>query len=251
MQPVNRMYYNLGYWFLILYPLSIIAFYNSYIGIILQPMVPIIHIHFILMILWMGMLVAQPFLIKYKKLSVHRAIGKVSYLLVPLVLLSSFLMMRFSHYRDIATLKSQAQKGLNDFSDVRILELAAEYRALPFIWFAWFVVFYILAIINRRKPTIHARFMLATGLALLGPIIDRIIFNYAVFARGIRLETVAFILADLVLFYMLWRDYKSKKPIRTLRSALIIYIAGQLLYFTGADTYAWRQIVTILMKPEV
>src|SRR5688572_15061612 len=206
MQSVNRMYLNLGYWFLILFPLAFIAFYSSYIGIIFQPMVPIIHIHFILMILWMGMLVVQPFLIRYKKLSLHRAVGKGSYLLVPLVLISGFLMIRFSHYRDIANLRIDNQKGLNTFSDAEILQLAAEYRALAFIWFTWFLIFYILAIVNRRKPTVHARFMLATGLSLLGPIIDRILFQHAVFAKGLRIETVAFILADLVLLFMLWMD---------------------------------------------
>ena len=251
MQPVNRMYYNLGFWFLLLFPLAFIAFYNSYIGIIFQPMIPIIHIHFILMTLWMGMLVVQPFLIKYKKLSIHRALGKLSYVLVPVVLLTSFLMIRFSHYRDIANLRNDAAKGLNTYSEIQIIQLAAEYRALPFIWFTWFLLFYILAVVNRRRSSIHARYMLATGLALLGPIIDRIIFKYAVFAAGLRMETIAFLLADTILILMLWKDYKNRRPTRTLLTALSIYIAGQVLYFTAADSNAWEQIVTVLMKPEV
>ena len=164
MQKSFNVYYNLGYWFLLLVVLAFIGFYNSYISVIFQPTVPIIHIHFMLMTLWMVMLIAQPFLIKYKRLSIHRRLGKISYVLVPFVLLSSFLMIRFSYYRDISQLHKEAALGLNHFSNDQILQQAAEWKGLPFIWFFWFVLFYSLAIINRRKSIVHARFMLATGL---------------------------------------------------------------------------------------
>lgn len=250
MQPRNNVYYNLGYWFLLLFLLSFVAFYNSYIGVIFQPSIPIIHIHFVLMAIWMVMLIVQPFLIKYKKRSLHKALGKASYVLVPLVLISGFLMIRFSHYRDIHQLQADAARGANQYSDDQILQIAAAYRALPFIWFFWFIIFYALAIVYRRKSSMHARFMLATGLALLGPIIDRLSFKMTSLINVFRLEAIAFLIADIVLGMLLWQDYRQKRSIYALRTALIIYITGQILYFTVPDTAPWKHFVTFIMQPE-
>ncbi len=249
MQKNYNVYYNLGYWFILLMALAFIGFYTSYLSVIFQPTIPIIHIHFILLTLWMLMLIAQPFFIKYKKLSIHRKLGKISYVLVPLVLVSSFLMIRFSYYRDINQLHQDSVRGLNHFSNDQILQQAAEYKALPFIWFFWFILFYSLAVINRRKSAIHARFMLATALSLLGPIVDRIVFKLENLGESIRLEAVAFLIADIVLSILLWKDYKHKRPTQTLRTALVIYIIGQVLYFTVPGTDAWQYFVTFVMKP--
>ena len=75
MQKVYNVYYNLGYWFLLLIVLVIAGFYTSYFTVFFQPHATIIHIHFTLMTLWIAMLITQPFLIKYKKLAIHRMLG--------------------------------------------------------------------------------------------------------------------------------------------------------------------------------
>src|SRR5687768_138908 len=116
MQPIQKpynLYENLGYWFLGLILLAVAGFFTSYLLVIFQPTVPIIHIHFAFMTVWMMMLVVQPFLIKYKKFAIHRFLGKISYVFVPLVLLSGFLMMRHGYYRDVNLLQQQAANGIN------------------------------------------------------------------------------------------------------------------------------------------
>ena len=95
MQKSYNVYYNLGYWFLLLIVLVFMGFYTSYFSVFFQPKAPIIHIHFTLMVLWIAMLITQPFLIKYKRVAIHRMLGKISYVLVPLVSASAFLMIRF------------------------------------------------------------------------------------------------------------------------------------------------------------
>jgi hypothetical protein len=92
------VYRNLGYWFLLLIALVFAGFYTTYFSVFLQPKASIIHVHFTLMALWIAMLITQPFLIKYSKLAIHRMLGKTSYVLVPLALVSSFLMVRYSYY---------------------------------------------------------------------------------------------------------------------------------------------------------
>jgi hypothetical protein len=249
MQKNYSLYHNLGYWFILLGILAFIAFYASYISVIFQSTIPVFHIHFTLMSLWILMLIAQPFLIKYKKISAHRLLGKISYVLVPLVLLSAFLVIRFSYYRDLDQLHKDVTQGLSHFSESQILQQVAEWKGLPFIWFFWFILFYSLAVINRRKSAVHARFMLATALSLLGPIIDRIVFKIGNLTEHIRFELIAFLIADVVLSILLWNDYIKKRPTKTLRNALLIYTIGQALYFTIPGTNAWKYFVTFVMKP--
>ncbi len=90
MQKSYNFYYNLGYWFLLLIVLVFAGFYTSYFAVFFKPTASIIHIHFTLMVLWIAMLITQPFLIKFRKRALHKKLGKISYVLVPLVLLSDF-----------------------------------------------------------------------------------------------------------------------------------------------------------------
>jgi hypothetical protein len=236
----HSLYHNLGYWFLLLIVLVVAGFYTSYFTVIFQPTAAIIHIHFTLMVLWIAMLIAQPFLIKYKKLSHHRLLGKISYVLVPLVLVSGFLMIRRSYYHSINDLHMNAAQ-------------AAGYQAIAIFWLLLFMVFYCLAVINRRKTTAHARYMVATALTLLGATMDRVIlfdFKLEKLPASIPIESAAFLAADVVLALLLVMDYKAKRPTKTLWMCLLIYLIGQVLYFTIPATDGWQHLVALLMKPE-
>jgi hypothetical protein len=158
-------------------------------------------------------------------------------------------MIRYSYYRDINQLHQEAARSLNRFTPEQILQQAADYKALPFIWLFWFIGFYSLAIIYRRQSAIHARFMLATALSLLGPIVDRILFKLEKVGDYIRLESGAFLIANLVIAFLLWNDYKMNRPTKALGAALLIYVIGQVLYFTVPGTRGWTSLVTFLMKP--
>jgi len=252
MQKSYNVYYNLGYWFLSLIVLVFAGFYTSYFSVFLQPKPAIIHIHFALMSLWIAMLITQPFLIKYKKLAIHRMMGKISYVLVPLVLLSGFLMIRYSYYHFIDDLHQKALQGLNQFIQSQVLQQAAVYEAIALFYLAWFILFYILAVSNRRKTSVHARYMLATALTLVGPTVDRImffVFKLEKLAGSVPVETVSFFIADTILTILLLKDYKNKRPTTTLWTCLLIYITGQALYFIVPGTYGWQQFVTFIMKP--
>lgn len=252
MQKSISVYNNLGYWFLALIVLVFAGFYSSYISILLKPQASIIHIHFILMSLWIVMLITQPFLIKYKKRVLHRKLGKVSYVLVPLVLISAFFMIRFSYYNVINDLQQKSARGINNLNYDQILKQAATFQAIAIFYLAWFVTFYSLAIINRRKTGAHARYMLATALALLGPTLDRIIFfrfKVEKLPGSIPIEVAAFMTINFIVVLLLWQDYKNRLPTKALLSALLIYILGQVLYFTIPGTVVWKDFVRIIMKP--
>ena len=198
------------------------------------------------------MLITQPFLIKFKKVYWHRLLGKISYVLVPLVLVSTFLMIRLAYNRTLGDFNNQVAKGTLMISNEEVLQRSAAAMAIPFYYFLTFLLFYLLAVINRKKSFIHSRFMLATALALLGPTVDRIlyfVFHLEILPGGIPLESLAFFIADLILLLLLWKDYKNKRPTKTILICLCISVAAQILYFTVPSTNAWTQLVSFLMKP--
>ncbi|HEY6438104.1 MAG TPA: hypothetical protein VIY47_16050 [Ignavibacteriaceae bacterium] len=250
MQKNTNLYHNLGYWFLSFIVLVVAGFYTSYFSVIFQPTPIIIHIHFALMMLWVVMLITQPFLIKYNKRALHRLIGKISYVLVPLVLIFSYLMLRMGYYSYFEELHQDAAKGLNKFTDTEILIKSADFPIALF-YLIWLALFYSLAILNKRNSAIHARYMLAASLTLLGPTVDRALaINFHVENIWfIPVYAVSFFMADMVLAILLIKDYRNKKPVKTLSICLLIYITGQALYFILPKLSWWPYFMEFIMKP--
>jgi hypothetical protein len=87
----GEKYKYLGYFFLLLIPLIFAGFYKSYF----EPFPNFnkninvfVHLHAFIASIWILILIVQPFLILKKKYSVHRTIGKLSYIIFPLLILS-------------------------------------------------------------------------------------------------------------------------------------------------------------------
>ncbi|ULQ52978.1 hypothetical protein [Flavihumibacter fluvii] len=251
MQKKYNVYPNLGYWFLLIIPLLFGGFYTSYFSTLFQPKPTIIHIHFILMALWIMMVITQPFLIKFKKLYLHRLVGKCSYVLVPLLLLSTIFIIRYSFYAGIDRVMTGSATSTTPVSYAEAAKISATEGAIGTVYFLWLTIFYALAIINRRPSPVHARYMLAAALTVLGPTVDRIffiVFHMETFPLGIPIYAGAFSLEVSILGLLLWKDYQHKKPTRTLWTAILIYLAGQTLFFTLKDTASWQQFFILLMK---
>jgi len=248
MQAKKFYYHNLGYWFLLFIVLAIAGFYTTYFIRMFEPTPAIIHFHFVLMALWLMMLIAQPFLIKYKKLSWHRLLGKASYVLVPLVLLTGYILARNEYSRNIASMNEQVVKGLKQYSPTEIGKLASS-APIALFYLIWFIVFYCLAIRNSRHSPKHARYMLATALTLTGPTVDRIvgIHFHIDFIAGVSSFIISFILIDIVLALLLYFDYKNKKETKTLLICLLIYTVGQILYFVLPTFDWWPAVMKFIM----
>ena len=253
MQKFFNVYHNLGYWFALLVVLIVPAFYSTYFNTLFAGHLPIIHIHFVLMTLWIAMLIAQPFLVKFKKVSVHRMLGKISYVLVPLVLISGFLMIRMSYYRYLQIGYSKAAEGLTQVSNAELLQNAADFQAIAVFYLVWFALFYSLAIINRRRSAVHARYMLAAALTLLGPIVDRIMLiplGLESLPGGLSPMWVSFILIDLVLLFLLYKDYQHKRTLKTLLVCLLVYIPAQFVHFAILGNGWWKDFMIFVMLPK-
>jgi hypothetical protein len=249
-----NLYHNLGYWFLSFIVLVIAGFYHSYFSIFFKPTVSIIHIHFVLMSLWIATLITQPFLIKARKITLHRIVGRVSYVLVPLVLISAFFMMRHGYNTYVDKLSHELVDGAPKYTLKEILHLAARGYALPFFYFLWMGLFYTLAIIKRGRPHVHARYMVAAALTILGPTVDRIIFitlGIEILPFHLPVETFAFLLIDIILIGLLLNDIVRKQNSRTLSISLLIFSVSQVLYYVIQNADWWESFVTFSVQPDI
>ncbi len=250
MKRYSFNYSNLGYWFLLLIVFAFAGFYTTYFSKLFAPTSNIIHVHFVFLALWILMLITQPFLIKYKKLSIHRQLGKASYILVPLVLITTWLLTRNEYYRKIKNLRSEVVGSAQNISHFDILKKASQNPA-AFIAIIWFVIFYVLAIKYRKKATKHARYMLATALILLSPTLDRFIaINLGIRSvAGTSSYILSFLLIDLILLYLLLVDYRNKKETKTLLTCLMIFVIGQLSFYLLPNFDWWASFMAIVMMP--
>ncbi len=136
------------------------GFYQSYTSQFptFENATTVIHIHGALLMIWLSLLVLQPMLIYYKKVKLHRSIGKSAYVLGPLIIISMFLVGKGSYWRGIAV-----------FPETDMLAaLALDTRGL----FS-FAIFWALAMSYRKVPAAHMRYMIATGILGIGPGIGR------------------------------------------------------------------------------
>jgi hypothetical protein len=238
MQSTYDLYKRgIAYWYLTLIPLIAWGFYQSYFTTLFTPRPSIIHLHFAFMMIWAAMLITQPLLIRYKKMAIHRTIGKVSYVVMPLLLITGFLMIRFVYYRDL--------KGLG-------LQGTADSVRIIILYLFWLGFFYSRAILNRRTTSIHARYMVAASLTMIGPTVDRILFftfGIEKFFGIIPQESLSYLLQDLILTGLLIYDYRKSKPVKVLWICLLIYMIGQFLYFFVKGKDFWETFVSFIMKP--
>ena len=103
---MEKSYRFLPYFFATFFVVVIACFYQSYFGEfpdfqnVISPIgnVPITittttHFHATMVVMWLLLLIIQPFLIVQKKVALHRLLGKVSYFIVALMVLSFVLII--------------------------------------------------------------------------------------------------------------------------------------------------------------
>ena len=121
------------------------------------------HFHGAMMMIWMAFLIVQPLLIRAGKLTIHRAIGKSSYIIAPLLVVSIFLVSRMVYQRPEPVLPHEEKIGLIALS-------------IPGL-FA-FAILYSLAITNTAETYKHMRYMIGTSLLMIGPGLGRALIIY-------------------------------------------------------------------------
>jgi hypothetical protein len=136
------------------------------------PLPPVMHMHALLMGSWLLLLFAQTLLMAMGRRPLHRKIGAVAVLLVPLILVTMVSLVRIG-FEDVATASAAHGVDPAEISNMRLLVsslLPEQARAALFFgvftaWGLW---------VRNRDPQAHKRLMVLATLMPLPAAIDRI-----------------------------------------------------------------------------
>lgn len=209
-------------------PLVVLAFWPMYLSRPLAGVDRYTHLHAAAGSLWLALLIAQPAAIHARRYTLHRVLGRMSYLLAALFAVAAMLL---SHYRlasmDDATF---ATEGFNHY--------------LPFYATTVFVLAYGLALWYRRIPSAHGRFMLCTALPLIDPVVGRIMFFYAPPLPSPWLyQVVTFGIATVVAGILVFTYRGSAQARRALIGYFVVLVALEVGWFVIAPTMPWLAVV--------
>lgn len=180
----------------------------------------LIHIHGALLMTWMLLLIVQPLLIHLGRASLHRTIGKVSWVLGPLIIISLFLIGRGGYLRGLGNIPEQEN---------------LTFIVLDMRGFLSFAIFWSLAMINRKLSDSHMRFMIATGILAIGPGVGRGLTHSFGLDSGIAL-TITDLLDLAIVGVLLSIDVYRKKNYKPFLTVFIVFLIGSVLWqlrYTG------------------
>ncbi len=235
----GSIYRHSAFLFVTFFILTLWAFWSSYYGVLERPHSTSVHLHGISMTLWCVMLIMQALLIRYRKHHIHRVTGKLSFLLVPFILVAGVIMAH------------------DTIGNVRAGTTAYYYlAALMFNSLIVFAILYILAIVHRKTPATHARYMICTILPLMTPVTDRIIYknfrelvSYVPVIEGMPvIPTIGFLLANILLCVLLIWDWRAHRRLNVFPFVLGLLVLYHISVLTFYRYGFWRTAVDLVMS---
>ena len=206
---MEKAYKNLGYFLILLIPLIFLAFYKTYFiqfPTFEENITPYIHIHAIIATIWILLLVIQPILIRNRKYKWHKKIGKISYIVFPLLILSFF---------------PQMIRIINSDNPNVIFFPLADSILLTF--------FYALAIYHRKNVGKHMRYMIGTAIVFLGPTIGRIGPLILGLSENVT-QNLQYGLIYIILIGLILLDRKHGKKFKPYLLILAAWVIHQLTF---------------------
>ena len=190
------------------------------------------HFHGVLMLLWMALLIIQPLLIARKKHRIHKMIGKASFVIAPLLIISIFLVSQMTFHRNLSQ-----DAPMSD----AIAEIALNIGSLLV-----FIILYALAVLNTKRTYYHMRYMIGTALLMIGPGLGRALIIYfeipppvaiSITLGVVALMGVALFVSDLVKK----RDYR---PFLIVACVLTL----EVVIWEARYTAAWQVVGEMVAK---
>ncbi|MDP9047143.1 MAG: hypothetical protein M3N14_03340 [Bacteroidota bacterium] len=220
MEPAKKKinFNDSGYYFIGLYALVLLGFWPSYFSRFFNGTADFafyFHFHAVLLTLWIFLLIIQPILIRKKKLALHRLLGKLSYILMPLLFLSVILLAHSRIPSHILVINGEKNYGLHlliPFKDLLILGIT-----------------YIIAIRYRHNIHIHARAMVATGIVFIEPTLIRLIKHVSGSPLSL-LFTIAIVYSLLIALIINERHQKKGRWVFPLVLGLYLIVHSLILF---------------------
>ena len=170
--------------------------------------------HGIMLLCWFLLLVVQPFLLARKQYKIHKALGKFSYVVVPFVMLSIFLVSREKFLRLAMTVSKE--------ENIAVLALN-----IPSIFY--FGLLFTLAMIYKKEAAYHIRFMIANALFVFGPGIGRalIIYGGVSFSDSV---VYAILITEIIISGLLLTDLIKGFTYKPYLITLVFLISFQIIW---------------------
>lgn len=204
--------------------LTVLAFWPTYLSKPLGQADAFTHLHAIVGALWLMLLLAQSFLLRIGKRGLHKRLGRVSYAVAPLFVMSAVLL---AHYR---------------FSrmDAPTFHREAHTLYLPLSAALLFAAAYGLALAYRKRMQLHSRFMACTGILLIDPVLGRALaFHVLELPQFWHYQVITFGI-ECVLVLALLRSLSATSPDRHVFAGFAAaFVTVQLAWFALPETPAW------------
>lgn len=222
--------------FIGLFFITIYGFYNSYFGLIpkFNPRITsLTHIHAILICGWFLMLVAQPVLIRYKRIQTHKFIGTISYFYIPVVLFAMVIMVK--------------QGYASGFGHLPQTVLLA-FQFIPVSATFLFGTSYLMAILNRNNRYNHKRFMIVNALILLQAAFGRINYSWLGITEMVPSVTTALTIPVFMLFALLINDVIHKRSYQAYLLSFIALVSMIFYYDFFTMGPVWQSIAKAIFE---
>jgi hypothetical protein len=206
---MERKYKYLGYILLLLFPLIFAGFYQTYFKNFpfADHITYLEHLHALIAVIWVLLLVIQPILIRNKKYHLHKQLGKLSYFVFSLLMISFIPQI-------IKVVKTEPLENL----------------FFPVADGCLLLTFYLLAIYYRRNIAKHMRYMIAGALMLLGPTLGRIgpiLLGWS----GLLTQNVEYGIIYSILIGLFIYDAKKLKNNKPYVVAIGMFMLHQLVFY--------------------
>lgn len=179
------------------------------------------HFHALMASLWIALLIVQPILIKKKKLPLHKQIGKLSFIVLPLFF-TSVILLKHSRIGGVVT------DGLGASLWLQVKDLVI------------IGIMFSIAMLNKQNMQIHARAMIATGIVFIEPTLGRFIILVVLpepnFILGLAI-TVAIMYILILSFMILERKQTSGRWVFPL--LLLLYLIFHYFIFFQVSFPFW------------
>lgn len=193
---MEKNYKTLIALFIAISVISVAGFYKSYFQFFpyFENTAFFTHIHFVIFLSWFAILIWQPILIKQHRFSLHRKVGRFSYFLAPVMVVSILVMVKMNIATNLSNSKEQAVIAFTG----AILDIVS------------FSVFYIISMVNKNQIRWHVGAMIGASLIILNPGLGRLISTHFNQELGIlAMSLTPFLVSLPILFY---EKFKLKRP---------------------------------------
>ncbi|MCC2618018.1 hypothetical protein LJ739_17320 [Aestuariibacter halophilus] len=218
------MYKNAVYYFIALMAVLVVGFWPSYYSKFFADITFGQHFHGVTMTLWCLLLIIQAWLMKTGRNRYHRSVGKIAFVLGPLVSIAAF----YVAFDFIAKVKQP-------FSE----------RALAIHWFGLFLAvlftwLFFQALRHRKNARLHASYMVCTAMVFLIPGLGRAVGSAT---EMIGISSPPFVITmsipALIAVILLWKVPQQRKLTAPIYLFAIAWIINVGLYLTLPYAQWW------------